>query len=174
MRSGTAANCTSRRTGSRRSSPPPDPTTALELTYAPWEVAGRKIRETKRISLDLGSNLNHIESRFECEPPGDLTVAIGIVERPSGGKALMDKDAGMLTYWEPELGTNGHIACAVLADPKQIADIVRAEGHHLVLVKVPAGKPLVYYAGAGWSKGDYPDAESWEKYVRGVAVRAFE
>lgn len=147
---------------------------SLELTYAPWDAAGRKVRETKRITLDLGKNLNHIESRFEADPPGPLTVAVGIVERPGDGKALMDKDAGMLTYWEPEIGGNGHIACAVIADPDQIVDIVHAEGHHLVLLKAMPGKPLVYYAGAGWSKGDFRDAAAWEKYVRGIAVRAFE
>lgn len=144
----------------------------FEAEYAPWRVGPRTITETRRISLRLGSNFNRIECRYQVEPPGDLLVAIGIVERPSEGRVRWNRQEGWFSYWEPESPPNGAIACAVWAPPAQIADIVRAEGHHLVLVTVPAERPLVYAAGAGWSKGDFPSPEQWEAYVREFSQRA--
>ncbi|MCX7819792.1 MAG: glycoside hydrolase family 88 protein [Kiritimatiellae bacterium] len=146
----------------------------FEADYAPWRVGERTVAETRRISLRLGSNFNRIESRFSTDPPGDLTVAIGIVERTGEGRARWNREEGWLSYWEPESPPNGSIACAVWAPPDQIEEIRRAEGHHLVLVRVPAGRPLVYAAGAGWSKGDFPTPDSWEQYVREFARRARE
>ena len=40
-------------------------------------------------------------------------------------------------------------------------------------MKVPPGAPLVYYAGGGWSKGDFPTPEAWESYVKDFARKAF-
>ena len=146
----------------------------FELTYAPIEVGGRRITETKAIALATGSNLNRIENRYVCEPAGELTVAIGIVEHPGRGeRAFSDKATGVLTYWDPSPGANGFIACAVVVKPSQIVDIIRAEGHHLVIVKVPPGAPLVYHAGGGWSKGGFPTPEAWESYVKDFARKAF-
>ena len=34
------------------------------------------------------------------------------------------------------------------------------------------GQPFVYYIGAGWSEsGDFPDAKSWNDYIRRFAER---
>jgi rhamnogalacturonyl hydrolase YesR len=145
----------------------------FELQYAPWRAGSRTVRETKRITLEKGSNFNRIESRFEVEPAGDLPVAIGIVERSGDGRALMDKASGVLAYCEPEAKPNGRILCAVVANPAQVTDIVHATGHHLVYVTVKPGQPLVYFAGAGWSKGDFPTPKAWETYVQEFAKKAF-
>jgi outer membrane translocation and assembly module TamA len=43
----------------------------------------------------------------------------------------------------------------------------------LVVVSVEPGKPLVYRAGAGWSKsGEFRDAAAWERYVQREARKS--
>jgi len=145
----------------------------FELTYAPWKAGDRTVREVKRITLAAGSNLNRIESRLESDPPGALIVGIGITDRGGeGGRVWTDRKRGILAYWEPAHPEHGHVACGVIVDPTRLVDIRRAVGHHLVLVKVEPGEPLVYHAGAGWSKsGDFKDAESWIEYLKGFESR---
>ena len=42
----------------------------------------------------------------------------------------------------------------------------------LAVTPVEAGKPLLYYLGAGWSKsGDFAAETDWENYVRQFVVR---
>ncbi len=40
---------------------------AFELGYAPYDAGGIKVRETRRFSLETGSNLNRIETRFDWD-----------------------------------------------------------------------------------------------------------
>src|SRR3569623_1366895 len=39
----------------------------FELTYAPWDAAGARLSETKRVTLDAGTLFNRIESTFTDE-----------------------------------------------------------------------------------------------------------
>lgn len=78
----------------------------FELTYDAWDADGRKISETKRISIDAGSNLSRIESTFVAATPssqlpgGDeasqpqkpLQIGVGLAERP-GENVILDFNA---------------------------------------------------------------------------------
>lgn len=140
----------------------------IELTYAPWQAGERKVWETRRITLEAGSNLNRIESKIESDKPDPLVVGIGIRKRTGdGGEATLDKRKGMIAYWQPPQKDNGSIACGLLVDPPALVKLTNADGHYLALINVTPGKPFVYYAGAGWSKsGDFPTFEDWERYLR--------
>jgi hypothetical protein len=140
----------------------------IELTYAPWESAGRKIWETRKITLEAGSNLNRIESKIESDKPDPLIIGIGIVKRVGeGGEATLDKRKGLMAYWQPPVRDNGSVGCGVIVDPATLVKLANTRDHYLALINVTPGKPFVYYAGAGWSKsGDFPAADDWEKYLR--------
>ena len=44
--------------------------------------------------------------------------------------------------------------------------------NELVLVKASPGRPVRYYAGAGWSKaGEFTSRESWDAYVAASVAR---
>ena len=145
----------------------------FELGYAPIDVEGRTIRQTKTITLPLATNLNRIEDVFEADGDAPLVVALGVAKRAGDGRVVMDKPNGLLAYWEPEQPPHGHTGCAVVADPARIRDMIEADDHYLALVETQPGEPLKYLAGAGWSRGgDFPDAESWERYVRECAAKA--
>ena len=99
-----------------------------------------------------------------------LAVAVGILERKGEGRFTSDAKTGAMSYWEPQHGADGSIACAVvLPTANGFAD---KGGHYLALAAAQPGKPLRYYVGAGWSKsGDFPTPEAWEAYVRSYAAR---
>ena len=144
----------------------------IELTYTPWECAGRKVSERRRITLEAGSNLNRIESTLDSDPSGELTVGIGLNRRNGdGGQAILDKNKGIVCYWQPPEGVNGSIACGILIDPTSVVRLTKTDAHYLALIHVTPGKSFVYYAGAGWSKsGDFPNPGAWEKYLREYAT----
>jgi rhamnogalacturonyl hydrolase YesR len=141
----------------------------FELTYAPYDAAGIKIRETRLISLETGMNLNRIENRFDWDGGSEeLQAIVGIVKRPGGGPPDFAKDGSWMAYWEPEQKGNGTIGCgAVMTSPAQSVDTPEQA---FLRTTVKRGRPLVYYAGAGWTKsGDFPSKELWVNYVSDAA-----
>lgn len=140
----------------------------IQLTYAPWNIGGgRKVWETRTITLEAGSNLNRIQSRIDSDAPGDLVVGIGINKRlADGGEATLDKRLGMISYWQPPDPVNGTIGCGVRVDPAKLVRLLDANNHYLALITVTPGKPFVYFAGAGWSKSGFSTREKWEIYLR--------
>jgi hypothetical protein len=145
---------------------------AFELTYAAWDAKGRSISEVKRISLEAGSHFNRIESTFRSPTPGPIEIGVGIAKRTGDdGHWQENAAAGWLSYWEPDAPPNGHTACAVIL-PGPIQRFEDTPSDRLALFTVEPDKPLVYRAGAGWSKsGEFADAATWERYVQRQAAR---
>jgi hypothetical protein len=145
---------------------------AIEVSYAPWKTGDRTLWETRRITLNAGSNLNRIESTLYSDDPEPLVVGIGIVRRPAkGGQVTLDRNHGMICYWQPPDPVNGSIAVAALLDPTRLRKLMTTPDHYLALLNVTPGESFVYYAGAGWSKsGDFDFPDDWKKYVRGFRV----
>ena len=139
----------------------------FELTYADWDAAGRKVSEVKRISIDLGCNLNRIESRFKTDGTEPLQIAAGLTIH-EGGK--VNKGENWATVWETTDGKdNGMLGLGLVVLGgafKQSAD------HALLMAQVGPGQSFVHYAGAGWSKGfDFKDSAAWDGYVKDFAAR---
>ncbi len=141
----------------------------FELGYAPYAAAGVQIKETRRITLKSGSNLNRIENRFDWEGgPDVLEAAAGIVKRTGSRPADVTRGDNFLAYWEPEQQGNGSIGSAAIfpqaGQAEEIADQL------LIKTSIKRGQTLTYRAGAGWSKsGDFPNAEAWVQYVKQAA-----
>jgi hypothetical protein len=138
----------------------------FELTYAPYNAGGVTIRERKRISLDSGSNLNRIESLMDWDwsGPERLTLAVGIVKQPGSESVDFANDDSWMSCWEPAQAENGAIGCGVvMSSPSRRRDTA---DQAFLQTSIGRGQPLVYYAGAGWTRsGDFPNRESWVRYV---------
>jgi hypothetical protein len=132
------------------------------INYAPWKLsAGHEVSEQRTITLLKGTNLNRLDCIFTCDLP-ELIIGIGIA-KIKGGEIYQDREKGIMAFWPPLNVKHGYIGCGVLVSPQDILGFAEDKLNYIVLVKVKPGKPLVYYAGACWSKGlDYATFADWK------------
>lgn len=147
---------------------------AFSVDYAPWPVdVDRKAWETRTFTLPLGTNFTRIVSTISSDKPGPLVVGIGISKRKrASGSGVFRKDLapGRVTFWEPADPDKGAMAIALMVDPRQVVEVRQDFDNYLVLIKVEAGEPFVYYMGAAWDKGlDFHTAAQWDAYVMAQA-----
>ena len=144
----------------------------FEVGYAPWPVdVGRRVWETRRFTLPLGTQFTRLVSTLSSDKPGPLTVGIGIGKRTTisdkDGDLTVDRARGILSWWGPETGDHGRMAIALRVDPAMIVDIKGDADNHLVLLRVQPDRPFVYYSGSAWSLGEggFRTRADWDRYV---------
>jgi hypothetical protein len=136
----------------------------FELEYEPWSAGAATVKETKRITLDAGQNLDRFESFYTVTSPGLVEHAAGI-KKAADAQVAFSKDSGVLRTWEAIKGA-GFLGCGVVMDPAAVRGTTEAEGNVLVTTDVTPGKPVVYYAGFGWDRsGDFADVAAWDRYL---------
>ena len=155
----------------------------FELTYDPIDVNGVGVRETKRVILDAGQNLNHYECTFTADKPiDDLQVMSGIGEHHD---RLFQKDfhkeAGWMSYWDPgdapgekrpamNTAPTGYVGTAVVMNLSRVVDAFELDAHLEMVTKAVPGEPVDFWAGAGWDRsGDFRNYADWKEYVANYA-----
>jgi unsaturated rhamnogalacturonyl hydrolase len=142
----------------------------FEVDYPEWEAPGLAVRETKRVTLDAGSQLSRFQS-FYHGAPADLTWAAGI-RRAEGVTPRVDRKRGIVSTWEhlTRYGENGWLGCGVIVDPASILDVREDGGNELMIARTPATP--TWYAGSGWDRsGFFADAAAWDRYLDAFAAR---
>jgi len=135
----------------------------FELTYAPLEIDGKTVTETKRISMEAGSNLFKVQNTFHIEGGDSVMAAVGIILRDGPGQIRHGKN--WLGYAEPQSDKDGQTYCGVVL--KSPAKFKEADGHAMMLVPVKNGETLTYYAGGAWNKGlDFKTPTEWMTYLQ--------
>ena len=149
----------------------------FELQYQPWDAAGLRVTETKRIAIDAGQNLNHVTSIFRAESGGpDIPWATGLVKRKSVvGSESKAQSWAWLSMWGPVLpkdGGHGDLGTAVLLPRAAVSDWKETSDHYLAISHTRSGQPVSYYIGAGWTdSGDFRDVRDWWNYLDQAAQR---
>ncbi len=140
--------------------------TVFELTYAPWSEFG--VKETKRISLDLGSNFSKFESTFETEKQvPNYTIGITL-HKNEGGSKLNDRK-GYYLHWEKI--DDAFVGEGIVVNPKIVEKSVAFKSEipdqsNLLVVTKPQDK-LTYYAGFAWQKnGQIQTQKDWENILQ--------
>ncbi|MCL1942386.1 MAG: DUF4861 domain-containing protein [Candidatus Azobacteroides sp.] len=162
--------------------------TTIELTYKAFDVAGDStIAETKIISLDAGSNFNKIIENYSGVK-SVIPVAAGIILKTANAAPVNDvkeADPAYKPVSEAEKGFIAYAETADKADPQDDNGIVytavvfsgalkkteTAQKHVLAVTDYNPGENLVYYAGAGWSKGGFATEKEWYDYVEKFAAK---
>ncbi|GLB52326.1 hypothetical protein NBRC110019_13650 [Neptunitalea chrysea] len=144
--------------------------TVFELNYAPWSPY--EVRETKRITLDLGTNF----SKFEIALKARDTVpnyAIGITLHENGGAVKIQPKKGCYRYWEKI--DDAYIGEGIVIDVDEVISAssrvseVKDQSNLLILAK-PTDK-LTYYAGFAWVKSNQvTSVEDWDKMLEEKAA----
>jgi Domain of unknown function (DUF4861) len=141
----------------------------FELDYAPWDAAGTKVSETKRVTLDAGTFFNRFESTFSAKKP--LSVAVGIAKHPGAVEAT-DAPTASMRVWEPADGKNGNIGCAVVLSPPSTGTEKQTDDNYLLVTSVKPGEPFRYYVGSTWDHaGHVANADAWGETTRQLAAR---
>ncbi|MBB4860803.1 hypothetical protein HNO88_004148 [Novosphingobium chloroacetimidivorans] len=147
----------------------------FQVEYAPWPVdVSRKVWETRRFTLPLGTQFTRMVSTIRSDKPGPLVVGIGIGKRTTGagGDMTVDRSRGVLSWWGPQDRDHGRMAVALRVDPGMIVDVKQDADNDLVLLRVTPGKPFVYYSGSAWNlgQGGFRDRAAWDRYVAGAQM----
>ena len=146
----------------------------FELTYEPWDAGGVKVSEVKRISLDAGSHFNRMQSVFRFDGADTMTVGVGLNEH-ADYQVFQSPEDRWMGVWDqadrPKGLTNGMNGVGVVFPTGVKFDFKEAQHQAWFLTPVKAGEPLVYYAGAGWSNGGFPEASDWKAYLADFARR---
>lgn len=146
----------------------------FEVTYKPVRFKNIDVRETKRITLDAGSNLNKIEVTYRCDSANcSVPFAAGIVKR-KGVYSYADKENKYVSLWGStnDKEENGALGTGVIMTKKIFNAIKENNVHVLILGNAELNKLITYYAGAGWTRsGDFNSAEDWNKYLKEFSLR---
>ena len=139
--------------------------TSFYLEYENWGANGKKIKESKVISLDLGSNF----SKFSTNIEGTNMISAGLTLHEKDGEVSGNDKNGWVSYWQPH--ADSEIGTAIIANKNtfngfekydvETKDLSNAYAH----LDVNDNK-VVYYAGFGWSKsGQFANKQAWENYL---------
>lgn len=132
--------------------------TIFELDYGTWQAGDLDVKEIKRISIDLGSNLykNTLLLGNYQELPN---VTLGITLHDKAGETKISKESGWARYWEPYFGSE--LSAAIVVNPADIKEVIdhRVETPDLsnLLVVCKPSNELTYYAGFAWGKSEQFD-----------------
>jgi len=138
----------------------------FELDYEPFDVNGKKVAETKRITLDASGNLDHFQSTYK--PQGDAGVLVSGVglKKVAGEEKVFNGEKGWMAIWEKVEKSQGEQGVAIIFDPKLTEKETADKSNNLVLLKVGPDNKVSYWAGFAWDKsGQCADFESWKSYV---------
>lgn len=139
--------------------------TTFQLIYDSWNAGGIKVKATKTISIDAGSQLNKIENNFIFDDKNPLPVVVGIIRRDKQGIIGLNEQQGIMSYWEPTFEKEGTTAVgAILSTPAQKMWVDKEQ--LLTLTSVRNNEPIVYYSGAVWDKaGQITNSKQWQDYL---------
>ncbi len=148
----------------------------FELTYD-YDLADGKIREVKRIDIELNKRLFHAESTFtkNGQPLSNLEIAIGVTTHNGKAVPTLNRQKGWMSCWEKiegfGLGTGVVIAPSRIVEMRTVKSAKPDESHALLVTRTdPAGK-VSYYAGYGWEKaGTIKTPEQWQNALAQFAA----
>jgi pectinesterase len=138
----------------------------FELDYDPFDVNGRQVAETMRITLDAGSQMDHYQVTFKPATAGEpLTAAVGL-KKVRNEQPDFNAARGALAIWEPMEGNQGMQGIAAIVDPKSFVKQAGDNLNNLLLMNAGPDNSINYWAGFAWDKaGKLTTADAWKKYV---------
>lgn len=137
--------------------------TIFELDYDAWSKFG--VKETKRISLDLGSNFTKFENVINATDKIP-NYTLGITLHKEEGTVSINTQKGIFRHWEPI--DDSFVGEGIIINPNVVKSAFK---HHsetpdqsqILVVTEPKNDKLVYYVGFAWLKsGQIKSLEDWD------------
>jgi len=144
----------------------------FELDYS-WKIDLGDLKETKRITLALGSQLYKVESTFllNNKPAKNLAVAVGLSTHNSAASTSADKESGWIATWEQlkgySLGTGAKIAADLVDDIIHLPSGNKDESHIWLISHTDEQGTFRYSAGYAWQRAKrIQTMAAWQKYLK--------
>lgn len=135
------------------------------LEYEAYTAKDQLIKETKHVSIALGSNF----TKYIIEVEGTDTLTVGLTLHDNEGLVSINEPAGWINYHTPHKGEM--LSSAIIAQPGYLAGTdmvesdVKDESHALMHLKVIDGK-AVFFAGFNWSASkQFTSNKEWEQHL---------
>jgi hypothetical protein len=148
--------------------------TIFELDYGTWEAGELQVEETKRISIDLGSNL--FKNTLLIGNPSELpNITLGITLHDKAGETEISKEEGWFRYWEPHY-FDSELSTAIVVDPSIILEAIdhrvdTPDLSNLLVVCTPSSE-ITYYAGFAWAKSNqFELPDGFDNYLHDFSKR---
>ena len=142
----------------------------FNLTYE-WLTSLGIIKESKTVSLALGSQLFHVDSVFTLDgEPAALPIVIGVATHDEKATVYSNKDTGRISAWEriheKGVGTGALIDPALVEDVRHTPSDVKDESHIWIFTTSSDEGKLSYKAGFAWEgAGEITSNEQWMSYL---------
>ena len=144
---------------------------AFTLTYPPLAVGRARVTETRRITMDLGENVFRVQASFKVEGDASGVVPVAGIRVDPGATGVAPQATA--TAWvESEKGRaeGGEIGEGLILP--EGASALLQHGHILGILARDLNAPVVWHAGATWSKGlDYATPQAWQARITETAAR---
>ena len=140
--------------------------TIFELSYDPW--GAYNVKETKRISLAVGSNFSKFEISLEAED-GIPNYATGITLHNNQGEYEINEEEGWIMHWESI--DDAKVGEGIVIEPTAIdsafAFISKVPDQSNLLITTEPKSEFTYYAGFAWEKsGNVSSKEDWIEILK--------
>lgn len=140
--------------------------TIFELNYAPYSPY--EATETKRISLDLGSNFSKFEVKYDAVKPVPAYAA-GITLHKNEGTTNLVNELGIFSHSEKI--DNVYVGEGLVIDPNLVQQSFvnksKTPDQSNLMVVFRQGAPIVYYAGFAWAKsGQVSTSADWDALLK--------
>lgn len=138
----------------------------FELEYPSWSKYG--VKETKRISLDLGCNFSRFENTISVASKIP-NYTLGITLHQEKGTVNVDAKKGIFRHWEPI--DDSYVGEGIVIDPKTVKKAIdhrskSVDQSQILIVTEPVKNVLVYYAGFAWLKsGQVKSVDDWDSLL---------
>ena len=145
----------------------------FEVYYDNWDVNGMKFKETERITLDAGQNLNKIDVTFAGEQPGvRIELACGLVQRNHTRPYKNDSNTWVSLWGQINDNLpNGYLGTGIVFKPGQVTGTTEDSSQYIAFARTSTGSTFSYYAGAGWTRsGDFRSVDDWNGYLKHKAL----
>ena len=159
----------------------------VRFTYPEQEIEGEKVRETRIISLDAGSQFNRVTITYQgLFKPKKMAAGL-VVHKENPTAYVLSQENGYMGYedlgdasvynakYRDELGRQmGKIYVGLLFPSKEITTTYQqrengiATGHILGITTYQPNTTYTYYFGSGWNKNpntDFHSLTDWEAHL---------
>ncbi|PJJ08410.1 uncharacterized protein DUF4861 [Flavobacterium sp. 1] len=137
--------------------------TIFELDYAPWSKY--EVTETKRISLDLGSNFSKFENKISATSKIP-NYTLGITLHKEKGVVGINTQKGIFRHWEPI--DDSFVGEGIVINPSVVKMAMDhrskvVDQSQILVATTPENNTLTYYVGFAWTgSAQVQSVQDWD------------